>query len=181
MWATFLQFSWFWKKRTTKVTVLFFFGLVLTSDAPYKTQQMFFIFFTPPVHSTVIDIVYSLGAVYCLIFIFLYFLGKRGDSDKDSLKSYSNSDTDEKNNDKSASQIVGNKHPKDDSQIIEELKVLSGQLRNSVQTLLIQLDERNKEIEKLKATIQLLEDEKVKGREFYTMIWHYFYLEMTDS
>lgn len=83
------------------------------------------------------------------------------------MKSYSNSDTDEKNNDKGVSQIVGNKHPKDDSQIIEELKVLSGQLRNSVQTLLIQLDERNKEIEKLKATIKQLEGEKVKGIEFH--------------
>lgn len=93
-----------------------------------------------------------------------WILGKRGDSDKDSLKSYSNSDTDEKNNDKGNSQFVGNKHPKDDSQIIEELKVLSGQLRNSVHTLLIQLDDRNKEIEKLKATIKTLEDEKGKGK-----------------
>lgn len=61
---------------------------------------------------------------------------------------------------------MGNKHPKDDSQIIEELKVLSGQLRNSVQTLLVQLDERNKEIEQLKATVKQLEDEKTKGTEW---------------
>lgn len=81
------------------------------------------------------------------------------------MKSYSNSDTDEKNNDKVNCQIVGNKHPKDDSQIIEELKVLSGQLRDSVQTLLIQLDDRNKEIEKLKATIKTLEEGKGTGKK----------------
>lgn len=90
-------------------------------------------------------------------------LGKRGDSDKDSLKSYSNSDTDEKSNEKGTNHVTGNKHPKDDSQIIEELKVLSGQLRNSVQTLLVQLDDRNREIEKLKATINVIENEKLKG------------------
>lgn len=95
--------------------------------------------------------------------MFFSVSGKKGDSDKDSLKSSSNSDTDEKNCDKGATQIVGSKHPKDDSQIIEELKELSGQLRNSVQTLLVQLDERNKEIEKLKATIKQLEDEKLQS------------------
>lgn len=79
------------------------------------------------------------------------------------MKSYSTSDTDEKTERQNSTQIVGNKHPKDDAQIIEELKVLSGQLRDSVQCLLLQLDDRNKEIEKLKATIQVLEHEKQKG------------------
>ncbi|XP_066149787.1 nuclear receptor-binding factor 2-like isoform X3 [Euwallacea fornicatus] len=56
--------------------------------------------------------------------------------------------------------IIGNKLPKDDSTIIEELKELSGQLRESVQGLLIQLDDRNKEIEQLKVQIHNLELEK---------------------
>lgn len=56
--------------------------------------------------------------------------------------------------------IVGSKHPKDDSTVIEELKLLSGQLRESVQGLLIQLDDRNKEIEQLRAHIKELELEK---------------------
>ncbi|KAG5890958.1 hypothetical protein JTB14_026313 [Gonioctena quinquepunctata] len=92
------------------------------------------------------------------------YLGKRGNSDNDSLKSYSTSDTEEKNDKESSTRIVGNKHPKDDAQIIEELKVLSGQLRNSVQSLLVQLDDRNREIEKLKDTIRALENEKQKAQ-----------------
>ncbi|KAJ8955043.1 hypothetical protein NQ318_000475, partial [Aromia moschata] len=81
-------------------------------------------------------------------------------SDNDSLKSYSTSDTEEKVEREGVAQIVGNKHPKDESQIIEELKVLSGQLRGTVQCLLVELDDRNKEIEKLKARIEVLENEK---------------------
>ncbi|CAH1988306.1 unnamed protein product [Acanthoscelides obtectus] len=91
------------------------------------------------------------------------YLGKRSGSDNDSLKSYSTSDTDDRQDKDCTTPIVGNKHPKDDSQIIEELKVLSGQLRDSVQCLLVQLDDRNKEIEKLKATINVLESEKQKA------------------
>nr|CAI5820809.1 unnamed protein product [Callosobruchus analis] len=93
------------------------------------------------------------------------YLGKRNGSDNDSLKSYSTSDTDDRQDKDCTTPIVGNKHPKDDSQIIEELKVLSGQLRDSVQCLLVQLDDRNKEIEKLKATIDALESEKQKGKD----------------
>ncbi|CAH1106150.1 unnamed protein product [Psylliodes chrysocephalus] len=92
------------------------------------------------------------------------YLGKRGGSDNDSVKSYSTSDNEEKL-EKETAQIIGNKHPKDDSQIIEELKVLSGQLRDSVKCLLLQLDDRNREIEKLRATIRVLEGEKQKARQ----------------
>ncbi|XP_018579208.1 nuclear receptor-binding factor 2 [Anoplophora glabripennis] len=88
------------------------------------------------------------------------YLGKRGTgSDNDSLKS--TSDTEEKSE---RAQIVGNKHPKDESQMIEELKVLSGQLRSTVQCLLAELDDRNKEIEKLKERITVLESEKEKAQ-----------------
>ncbi|CAG9815765.1 unnamed protein product [Phaedon cochleariae] len=92
------------------------------------------------------------------------YLGKRGGSDNDSLKSYSTSDTEEKLDKETCTQIIGNKHPKDDAQIIEELKVLSGQLRDSVQCLLVQLDDRNKEIETLRATIRELENDKLKAQ-----------------
>lgn len=67
------------------------------------------------------------------------WLGKRDNSDEDSLKSYSYSDTDDKNNDKGAFQIVGNKHPKDNSQIIDELKPADTSklgTKNILQTLL---------------------------------------------
>lgn len=93
------------------------------------------------------------------------YLGKRGTgSDNDSLKSYSTSDTDEKIEKDGTIQFVGNKHPKDESQIIEELKVLSGQLRDTVQCLLVELDDRNNEIQKLKTRIQVLENEKEKAQ-----------------
>ncbi|KAJ8961984.1 hypothetical protein NQ314_005766 [Rhamnusium bicolor] len=93
------------------------------------------------------------------------YLGKRGTgSDNDSLKSYSTSDTEDKTEKDGSSQVIGNKHPKDDAQIIEELKVLSGQLRGTVQCLLVELDDRNKEIEKLKARIEILEAEKEKAQ-----------------
>ncbi|XP_060525786.1 nuclear receptor-binding factor 2-like [Cylas formicarius] len=68
----------------------------------------------------------------------------------------------EKEEKESSPPIFGNKHPKDDSTVIEELKLLSGQLRESVQGLLVQLDDRNKEIEKLKKKIRTLEVEKCK-------------------
>lgn len=53
--------------------------------------------------------------------------------------------------------------------MIEELKVLSGQLRSTVQGLLAELDDRNKEIEKLKERITVLESEKEKGMYFYSV------------
>lgn len=88
---------------------------------------------------------------------------KRGTgSDNDSLKSAS--DTEEKSE---RAQIVGNKHPKDESQMIEELKLLSGQLKSTVECLLAELDDRNKEIEKLKDRIMVLESEKEKGMDYY--------------
>ncbi|KAJ8983218.1 hypothetical protein NQ317_016439 [Molorchus minor] len=93
--------------------------------------------------------------------------GKRGaGSDNDSLKSYSTSDTEEKIEKDGMLHVVGNKHPKDESQIIEELKMLSGQLRGTVQCLLVELDDRNKEIDKLKARIKLLERKKNKVLKF---------------
>ncbi|XP_030755676.1 nuclear receptor-binding factor 2-like [Sitophilus oryzae] len=64
--------------------------------------------------------------------------------------------------------IIGNKHPKDESTVIEELKLLSGQLRESVHGLLIQLDDRNKEIESLKSRIYQLEFEKSTKEEITT-------------
>ncbi|CAH1183307.1 unnamed protein product [Ceutorhynchus assimilis] len=45
--------------------------------------------------------------------------------------------------------VVGNKHPKDDSIVIEELKELSGQLRESVQGMLNQLDDRQIKLEQI--------------------------------
>lgn len=74
------------------------------------------------------------------------------------------SDTEEKSE---KAQIVGNKHPKDESQMIEELKLLSGQLKSTVECLLAELDDRNREIEKLKERITVLESEKEKGIIFY--------------
>lgn len=53
---------------------------------------------------------------------------------------------------------MGNKHPKDDSTTIEELRILSGQLQELVQLLVTQLDERNKEVETLKQRINQLEN-----------------------
>ncbi|KAL1513216.1 hypothetical protein ABEB36_002652 [Hypothenemus hampei] len=61
--------------------------------------------------------------------------------------------------------LRGSKHPKDDSTIIEELKELSSQLRESVQGLLIQLDDRNKEIEQLRNQVKELETQKSHKRE----------------
>ncbi|XP_056641917.1 nuclear receptor-binding factor 2-like [Diorhabda sublineata] len=92
------------------------------------------------------------------------YLGKRGGSDNDSVKSCSTSDNEEKL-EKVKTEVIGFKRPKDDAQIIEEFKTLSGQLRDSVKCLLVQLDDRNKEIEKLKNTIRQLESEKEKAQQ----------------
>jgi len=86
------------------------------------------------------------------------YLGQRGHINTHERQCHSTiEETEEK---EGSPPIVGNKHPKDDSTVIEELKVLSGQLRESVQGLLIQLDDRNREIEQLRAHIRDLELEK---------------------
>ncbi|XP_023017128.2 uncharacterized protein [Leptinotarsa decemlineata] len=65
----------------------------------------------------------------------------------------------------SSTQIICNVHPKSDTQIIEELTVLSGHYRDAVLNLVVQLEDRNKEIVKLKDIIKTLEKEKQKGTE----------------
>ncbi|KAK9878940.1 hypothetical protein WA026_003761 [Henosepilachna vigintioctopunctata] len=81
--------------------------------------------------------------------------------------SFSTSDTDEKSAmyDKldGFTNTLGNKHPKDDSTTIEELKILSSQLQDLVQILVTQLEERNREVEQLKSRIKQLESNQSKG------------------
>lgn len=62
-----------------------------------------------------------------------------------------------------AAALLGSKHPKDDSTVIEELRILNGQLHSLVFQLVTQLDARVKEVDKLKETIKQLESEKGKG------------------
>lgn len=99
----------------------------------------------------------------------LFCLEKRNNcSDNDS---YSISDSEDKldgivNITPQTTPATGSKHPKDEATIIEELKVLSSQLRDSVQFLLTQLDDRNKVIDKLKEQIVHLEGEVHKGTTF---------------
>ncbi|XP_066246551.1 nuclear receptor-binding factor 2-like isoform X2 [Euwallacea similis] len=60
--------------------------------------------------------------------------------------------------------IIGNKLPKDDSTIIEELKELSGQLRESVQgllKLLIKLGERKQQNERIKERIKRMDLDQI--------------------
>ncbi|KAF7285355.1 hypothetical protein GWI33_010756 [Rhynchophorus ferrugineus] len=82
----------------------------------------------------------------------IYYLSNKGVATNDK-QTYSTIEE----GDEGSVQLVGNKHPKDEATVIEELKVLSGQLRESVHGLLIQLDDRNKEIESLRAHIKHLE------------------------
>ncbi|KAJ8920390.1 hypothetical protein NQ315_005256 [Exocentrus adspersus] len=82
------------------------------------------------------------------------YLGKHG-TVEDAIKSLS--DIEEKHNE---GQILGVKHPKNENQMIEELKILSVQLKNTVKCLVAELDDRNKEIEGLKERIKVLESEK---------------------
>ncbi|KAL3278602.1 hypothetical protein HHI36_016144 [Cryptolaemus montrouzieri] len=91
-------------------------------------------------------------------------LEKKRFANDDSL---STSDTDDKSAmyDKldGVPNTLGNKHPKNDSTTIEELRILSSQLQDLVQILVTQLDERTKEVELLKSRIKKLESEQNKG------------------
>ena len=93
--------------------------------------------------------------------------GIRGNSDSESLKSFSTTDTDDKiasiENLENGGIVVGNKHPKSDSTVIEELRTLNDQLRSLVYRLVMQLDASKREVDTLKERIKQLETEKGKG------------------
>lgn len=95
--------------------------------------------------------------------------GSNMNSDSESIKSFSTTDTDDKpisidTLDSSNSNIpIGSKHPKDQNTVIEELKVLNEQLHSLVYRLVTQLDASVKENNILKERIKQLENEKIKG------------------
>lgn len=101
--------------------------------------------------------------------LLVYLIKKRNgaNSDSESLKSFSTTDTDDKPIDAvdAGNYIapVGTKHPKDDSIVIEELKTLNSQLHKLVYKLVTQLDASAREVEGLKDRIKQLESEKQKG------------------
>ncbi|XP_019768276.1 nuclear receptor-binding factor 2 isoform X4 [Dendroctonus ponderosae] len=86
------------------------------------------------------------------------YLADRGIINSSDRHCHSPIEEDEENGE--APLIVGSKHPKSDSVVIEELRELSGQLKDFVQDLLIALDDRNILIDDLKAQITDLELEK---------------------
>ncbi|XP_018325689.1 nuclear receptor-binding factor 2 isoform X3 [Agrilus planipennis] len=90
--------------------------------------------------------------------------GSSGNSDSESLKSvdagalsYDVIDTPNLNT------ILGAKHPKDDTVVIEELKTLNDQLRHLISNLLVQLDESSKEINRLRDRVKQLEEDGSKA------------------
>lgn len=91
-------------------------------------------------------------------------------SDNESIRSFSTTDTDDRAlcidiiDGPNATAFLGSKHPKDESTVIEELRILNGQLHSLVYQLVNQLDARVKEVDKLKETIKQLESEKGKGK-----------------
>lgn len=93
--------------------------------------------------------------------------GSAANSDSESLKSFSTTDTDDRGLDiidcPNTVALLGSKHPKDDTTVIEELRILNGQLHTLVYQLVTQLDARTKEVDKLQETISRLESEKGKG------------------
>ncbi|KAF5269344.1 hypothetical protein FQA39_LY08736 [Lamprigera yunnana] len=100
----------------------------------------------------------------------LNLLIKRGsgaNSDSESLRSFS-TDTDERLlsidtiDSSNSNALVCTKHPKDDSVVIEELRILNGQLHALVYKLVTQLDASTREVDMLKERIHQLESEKVK-------------------
>lgn len=99
----------------------------------------------------------------------LFKKGSATNSDSESLKSFSTTDTDDRGvsidviDSAEASSLLGSKHPKDDSTVIEELRILNGQLHSLVNQLVTQLDARVKEVDRLKETIKHLESDKSKG------------------
>lgn len=87
-------------------------------------------------------------------------------SDSESLKSFSTTDTDDRVSVDiidcpNASALLGSKHPKDDTVVIEELRILNTQLHDLVYQLVTQLDARVKEVDCLKETIKHLESNKI--------------------
>lgn len=96
--------------------------------------------------------------------------GSAGNSDSESLKSYSTSDTDERLvaiealDCTNSNPIIGSKHPKDDSTVIEELKIVNEQLHALVYQLVNQLDASTREVDALQERVKQLENEKAKGK-----------------
>lgn len=96
--------------------------------------------------------------------------GSNMNSDSESIKSFSTTDTDDKpisidTLDSSNSNCpIGTKHPKDQNTVIEELKVLNEQLHLLVYRLVTQLDASAKENNLLKERIKQLENDKLKGK-----------------
>lgn len=98
-------------------------------------------------------------------------------SDSESLKSFSTTDTDDKlvtvdaidsANDNAP---IGSKHPKDDSTVIEELRTLNDQLHALVYRLVTQLDASTREVDVLKERVKQLENERHKSKfKFLIMI-----------
>ncbi|RZB41303.1 nuclear receptor-binding factor 2, partial [Asbolus verrucosus] len=85
--------------------------------------------------------------------------------DDESLKSYAMSDTEDKGSSVDTSdgpRISGKKRQVDDSTLIEEFRGLSEKLRELVQILVLQLEDKDNEIARLKAEIYKLECEKNK-------------------
>lgn len=91
-------------------------------------------------------------------------------SDNESIRSFSTTDTDDRAlcidiiDCPNSAALLGSKHPKDESTVIEELRILNGQLHSLVYQLVTQLDARVKEVDKLKETIKQLEGDKGKGK-----------------
>lgn len=88
-----------------------------------------------------------------------------GNSDCESLRSFSTTDTDDKvlsidtldSSNPSSQPILGSKHPKHENTVIEELRTLNEQLHSLVYKLVTQLDASTTEVDMLKAKIQKLE------------------------
>lgn len=95
--------------------------------------------------------------------------GSNMNSDSESIKSFSTTDTDDKpisidTLDSSNSNVpIGTKHPKDQNTVIEELKTLNEQLHSLVYRLVTQLDASVKENNALTDRIKQLENERNKG------------------
>lgn len=93
-------------------------------------------------------------------------------SDSESLKSFSTTDTDDRLvsidtiDSSNSNAVVGTKHAKDENTVIEELKILNEQLHSLVYRLVTQLDASMREADVLKERIHQLESEKLKGNNF---------------
>ncbi|CAH0553440.1 unnamed protein product [Brassicogethes aeneus] len=87
-----------------------------------------------------------------------YLIKRESGSDNDSC---SVSDNDEK---VEKGVFTGFKHPKDDATIVEEFKELCKSYRDSIKILLVQLEERNREVKELKYKVRQLEQDKFKAQ-----------------